>query len=148
MTSGLPNVTSGGKYAHLSELMAMGLVIFGDSNVDMIDGALAHLMLKFANDIVDEVNMHPYREGMDQIARYISIEDKRPIDDHIMMDGLAAAYAKHQRSDKAIVLMSDYYKTMNRKLWQERNGNTPIDVRAFDVAKTNPNNGSLSSEGE
>lgn len=136
-----PHVDDGEGYAPLGDLMSMGLVLFGDNNVDMADGALAHMLLYFANTIVSEVNAHPYRTGMKPIPIYQHPADRRRIPDPILINGIAAYYAGQQQSQKAPLLMGQYYQTMNRMLWLELNGNTKIEARIFDKTPTNETNG-------
>lgn len=136
-----PHVDGGKGYAPLSDLMSVGLMIFGDNNIDMADGALAHLLLYFANNIVSEVNIHPYRTGKPLIQPYSHPAEVREIPDAILIDGIAAFYAGQQQSQKAPLLMAKYYQTMNRLLWMELNGNTKIEARIFDKGPTNETNG-------
>ena len=128
-------------YSPLSKLMATALAVFGDSHYDMADGGLAHLLLLMANNVVGDINRHPYRTGMTRISHYTHPEDTRPINDLIMISGIAAYYAGQQVSAKMQTLMAQYYQQLNGILWDELNGNTKISLRAFDKVETSPLNG-------
>ena len=112
--------------------MSLALMIFGDNNINMADGALAHMLLLFANQIVSQFNMHPYRTGMKKIQFYTHPSDVREIPDQVMIYGMAGLYAGQQRSDKAPTLMAQYYQLLNTLLWEQLNGNTNIEARIFD----------------
>lgn len=140
------NVDKGSGHAPLSTLMARALIRFGDNNPDLMDGTLVHLLLDFANQIVDEVNIHPYRTGMDAIAYYVTPEDVREINDLTMALGIAAHYAIQQGSQKSQTLLPLYYQTLNRALWMELNGNTKIQARPYDSGAYSYVNGQATEE--
>jgi hypothetical protein len=137
------NVDQGSGYAPLNDVMAKALMLYGDSSFDTHDGVLPSLLLQLANTIVVEVNQHPYREHLAPVEFYGDITSRRSIPDIIMMYGIAGAYATQQGSSKGPMLMAQFYKMMNQIFWQEKNGNTPIQVRAFDKKgiSTDPING-------
>jgi hypothetical protein len=141
MTTLSANVDQGSGHGPLSRLMSMALVIFGDNNMAMADGQLVHLLLHFANMVVDEVNAHPYRDDIDPVEYYVSPEDVRPVADQIMIAGIAGFYAAQQASSKAPALMSSYYRTMNQRLWFELNGLTDIQARPRDAGSYSRING-------
>ena len=126
------NVDNGSGRSPLSNLMSLAMLTFGDSNIDHADGALAHLLLLFANLTVSEINAHPYREGKDTVLPYVHPADKRDIPDLTMIAGIAAKYASQQGSAKAAILESSFYQTMNRELWMELNGNTRLEALSVD----------------
>jgi hypothetical protein len=142
MTTVSAHLDRGSGYAPLSECMSKALVLMGDNNYDMADGSLAMMLLMMANNVVMEVNSHPYRTGKTPIKFYTSPEDVREISDMIMIAGIAALYAAQQVSQKAGMLNAMYLKTMNQQLWFELNGNTKIQIRPVDTGPFNPTNGS------
>ena len=146
MTTLSPNVDKGSGHAPLSELMSRGLMLFGDNNIDLADGSLAHLLLMFANTIITEINQHPYRTGLPAIEYYGHPEDVRAVNDLTMIYGLAGMYASHQASQKAPALMAQFYQTMNRMLWNELNGNTKIQARPTDAGSYSRINGQYVEE--
>ncbi len=117
-----PHVAGGGSSSPLSDLVRQGLALMGDSSAKRSTGDLEHLMIFFANQIIDEVRNHPYWDGV-EVDYYTSSTEKRGIPDMVMVTGLAAKYATQQASQKAGALLSGpsgYYKTLNRKLWERR----------------------------
>ena len=137
------HVDQGSGNAPLKELMASGLHLFGDSSFESHDGTLPFLLMTLANSVVVEVNQHPYREHLPPVELYGDLSSRRDIPDLVMTYGIAGMYATQQQSAKGPMLMAQYYKLMNQLFWNAKNGNTPIQVRAFDKegVTSDPNNG-------
>jgi hypothetical protein len=95
--------------------------------------------------------MHPYHDNTD-LEYYESIQDSRPIDDIILVQGLLYHYAMQQGSDKIQIYLPTYNSTLNRQLWHKINGNTKIRMTVVDDGTnkanagggtTNTNNGTV-----
>lgn len=130
-----PHVSGGGENAPLSELIRQGLSLMGDSSSKRSTGDLEHLLLLFANMVIDEVRAHPYWDGT-VVPYYVNVADKRDIPDMIVVTGLAAKYATQQVSQKAGALLngpSGYYKILNRKLLERKIGlNATLELRPLE----------------
>jgi len=138
-------------YSPLNTLVMQAIRRFGDFHPGTIDGDVMLMFMEFANQIIDEVRMHPYHDGTD-IDYYQSQTDVRAIPDPIIIQGLLYHYAVQQGSDKFQLYMPMYNKLMNQLLWQKINGNTKIQMRVVDDGtnkrntgggKTNENNGTV-----
>lgn len=138
----------GGVYSPLNALITQALTRYGSFASGQMDADAALTFLHFANEIVDDVNQHPYRTGFPPIDYYLSLQDIRPIDDTIIVHGLMAKYAIQQRSEAAGLNDNLYNRTMAARLYYAVAGNSPIRVRPVDggsnrasSAKTNPYTG-------
>lgn len=123
-------------------LTASALRRFGDFAPGSVSGDVGLMFLEFANLIIEDIRAHPYWPKDQALDYYTHPTDKRPIPDDVVTAGLLAHYAIQQGSEKAQVYLPLYYRTLNARLWQMANGNTPIRMRPYDVASdTNPTNG-------
>lgn len=125
-------------YSPLSTLAMQAIRRFGDFAPGTIDGDVMLMFLEFANQIVDEVRAHPYHDGT-PLDYYQSQDDIRPIPDNIIVAGLLYQYAMQQGSEKLQLYMPNYNNTLNRQLWYNLNGNSPIQMRVMDGG-THPGN--------
>ena len=138
-------------FSPLETLAMQTLRRFGDFHPGTVDGDVMLMFIEFANQVIEEVRMHPYHDGTD-IDYYQSATDVRPISDQIMMAGLLYHYALQQSSDKLQIYMPMFNKTLNQQMWQKLNGNTKIQMTIVDDgtnkrnkngATTNANNGTV-----
>lgn len=125
-----PNIRD--EFTPLNSLIMSALRRYGDFNPGTIAGDVSLMLLEFANLVIDEVNQHPYREGMPRIPYYVSLEDARDIPDPIIIVGMMAHYATQQMSQKMEIYVPMYNKTMNRLLWDSLNGNTKLRGKVVD----------------
>lgn len=119
-------------YAPLSNLIERALRRYGEFHAGTEDAETNLMMLEFANQIVDDIRAHPYRDMEVEYDYYQSLEDRVPIADTIMVNGLLAYFALQQLSEKAQVYVPQYTKTMNQQLWYLKNGNTQLQFRPTD----------------
>lgn len=122
----------GGAYSPLDALIRQALTRYGSFSSGQLTAEAALPFLHFANEIIDEVNQHPYRTGFPLIDYYTSLQDIRPVDDSIIVHGLMAKYAIQQRSEAAGLNDGLYNRTINSRLWHAIAGNTRIRVRPVD----------------
>jgi hypothetical protein len=129
------NPQLGDKFSTLEKLIADALRLYGEMHPSSVDGDAYMMFVLFANDIVDDVNMHPYHTG-DGIDYYYHTQEIRPIPDAIMVRGLAYAYAEQQGSQKMPMLFQRYVKTMNKMLYAIKSGGSSFqhELGAFDRA--------------
>lgn len=139
-------------YSPLNTLAMQAIRRFGDFHPGTTDGDVMLMFLEFANQIIDEIRMHPYHDGK-EIDYYQTPTDVRAIPDPIIISGLLYHYALQQGSDKLQIYMPTFHRTLNQLLWQKRNGNTKIQMRVVDDGtndrnlgggKVNTNNGTVS----
>ena len=118
-------------YAPLNELIARAIRRFGDFSSSSITGDVQNMFIEFANDVIEEYRSHPYYDGR-ELAYYKSANESRPVPDVIMLAGLIAHYSFQQMSEKTPGYQTLFYKTMNRNMWHDLNGNTAIQMRPMD----------------
>ena len=135
------------KNSPLSALIMQALRRYGDFHPGTVDGDVMLMMLEFANTIIDDIRQHPYHDIDYPLDYYESVEEVRDIPDPILVNGLLYHYALQQGSDKLQMYLPMYYQTMNRLLWQAKNGNTEIKMRVMDEGtnKRNLNGGTTST---
>lgn len=143
----------------LQALAMQALRRYGDFHPGTIDGDVMLMFIDFANMIIDEVRAHPYAPttsttingttttAVTGIDYYVSQTDVREIKDIIIVQGLLYHYAVQQGSDKIQFYMPTYYNTLNRELWEAKNGNTKIQLTVVDdgTNKRNINGGKTSA---
>lgn len=117
--------------SELSALMSSALRRFGDFAPGSGSSDLRLMMIEFANQVVDDIRMHPYWDGV-EIPYYEHETDHRPIDDNVVIAGLLFRYAEQQGSAKYQLFGPGYYRTLNQSLWRRLNGNTKLRVRPVD----------------
>lgn len=125
-----PHITD--QYAPLDALIVRAVRRFGDFGTQAAGGDVSNMFIEFANMVVDDYINHPYFDGRDGVVHYISVDEFKPIADQIMLGGLIAQYSFQQSSEKTPGYQSMYFRTMNQIMWQELNGNTPINLRPTD----------------
>ena len=94
------------------------------------------MMIELANRVIEDVRQHPYWDGGD-IDYYTDIQERRPIPDMIMIDGLSTHYFIQQGSDKAMVHLQLYQSNMANILHQRAYGNKPY-TRSVTDGGSNP----------
>lgn len=126
-----PHHTSG-ETSNLASLVSQALTLWGMSAPGAVDGSTINSFLIFANWVVEEVNSHPYWENNDQVDYYTSSTQTTAIPDAIMVNGILFQYASQQESSRAAAYGQNFFRTMNKILWNRLNGNTPIEVKPLD----------------
>lgn len=128
-----PHITDG-DLSELKSLISAALTLFGISHPGTIDGSTIHMFLLFANEVVEDVNAHPYWENNDPVDYFINIDQQSTaIPDLILVHGMLAKYALQQNNQAKInTWLPTYQRTLNSLLWNRLNGNTPIEVRPLD----------------
>jgi len=130
-----PNITD--SYSPLNELTVKALRRFGDYFPDGSDADVAIMFIEFANMIIEEFNMHPYRTDAEvvdasgntqfvshtPIVYYTTVEEAREIPDMVMLNGLIFHYAAQQMDAKASQYSQLYYKTLNGLLYNRHLAN-------------------------
>ena len=94
------------------------------------------MMIELANRVVEDIRQHPYWVGGD-IDYYQDTQERRPIPDLIMIDGLTAHYFIQQGSDKAMVFLQLYQANMTNILHDRSYGNKEY-VRTIPDGGSNP----------
>lgn len=136
MTSANPQIRD--NYSPLDALVKQALTIYAEFNPHTIDSDTLLLFVMLANEVVNDVNVHPYRSNATAIEDYVSPTDAREIDDRIMRAGLLAHYATQQASGKVQLYVPAYYRRLNRTLWHELSGGSgPIQMRVTDDGTNN-----------
>lgn len=131
MVSSNPHIRD--DYSPLDALAKKALTIYAEFNPHTIDSDTLLLFVELANEVVGDVNTHPYRSNVAAIPEYVSPTDAREIDDRIMQAGLIAYYAMQQASAKVQLYVPAYYKRLNRTLWHALSGGSgPIQMRVTD----------------
>ena len=139
----------------LETLILQALRRFGDYAPSTASGDTIIMFIEFANQIIDEVRMHPYWDGT-EIDYYEHPSEARAIPDNIIVSGLLFHYAMQQASEKFQMYSQSYIRTMNQERWRRLNGgNTKIQMRVMDNgsnphyvqdAKTSQINGLLADD--
>lgn len=124
-----PHIKDG--YAPLRELIKRAIRRFGDFTAESVQGDVENMFIEFANMIVLDYQTHPYYNDR-AVEEYTSVDEAKAIDDRIMLAGLLAHYSFQQSSEKTPGYQTLYYKTLNQIMWDELNGNTPINMRPTD----------------
>lgn len=120
-----------GDYSTLQILAHRALRRYGDMNPGTIEGDTSMLFIDFANEIIEDIRVHPYWNGGD-IDYFVSLEETRPIPDMVMVMGLCFRYALQQFSDKQKLYGPLYYQTMNKLLYERNIGVGHPIMNAFD----------------
>ena len=130
----------------LQTLAMQALRRYGDFHPGTVDSDVILMFIEFANMVIDEIRQHPYHDNTD-IDYYTSPTDTRPVKDIIIVSGLLFHYATQQGSEKISLYMPTYYSTLNRELWNKKNGNTKIQLTVVDngTNKRNINGGTTSA---
>lgn len=127
-------------YSPLNTLVMQAIRRYGDFHPGTIDGDVMLMFMEFANQIIDEIRMHPYHDGSD-IDYYQSPTDVRAVRDPILIQGMLYHYALQQGSEKIQMYMPMYNKILNQMLWQDLNGNTKIQMKVVDDGTNKRNTG-------
>lgn len=121
----------GDAYSELDALIESALRRYGDFAPGEASPALRLMLTEFANQIIDDIRMHPYWDGVD-IDYYDHVSEQRPIDDNVVITGLLYRYAEQQGSAKLQIYGPAYYRALNASMWRKINGNTRLRVRPVD----------------
>lgn len=134
MASVLNPPTEANGYTPLGTLAERALRDFGNHAANRATGDVMLAMLDWANEIIDELRLHPYGQGtLANLPYYTSLTETRPIPDQVVKAGLLAKYALQQGSERAMVLMTLYHQAMNRALyWLAHGGNPRHQLQTFD----------------
>ena len=124
------------KFTPLESLVRSALVRAGNFSPSRVDGEVMMMMIELANRVIEDVRQHPYWDGSD-IDYYTDIQERRPIPDMIMIDGLSTHYFIQQGSDKAMVHLQLYQSNMANILHQRAYGNKPY-TRSVTDGGSNP----------
>lgn len=127
MTSMNPHISD--NHSPLEELIMQALRRHGEFNPSSVDGDVAHMLLEFANEVIDEVNQHPYTPDTMAIEHYISIQDIRKVPDNIIVLGLLFYYADQQNSSKVKSASEKYFRTMNQALYRQYHGKAQPTIK-------------------
>lgn len=123
-----------GDYSPLQILVHRALRRYGDMNPGTIEGDVSMLFIDFANEIIEDIRMHPYWVAGD-IDYYISLEESRPVPDLVIVMGLCFRYALQQFSDKQKLYGPLYYQTMNKLLYDRNIGKGHPQFGSFDIKR-------------
>jgi hypothetical protein len=119
-------------YASLEELSMRALRRYGDMHPGTVDGEVIMMFLDFANEIIEELRLHPYWENP-EIDYYTHPAEVRPIPDAIIVAGLLFHYAAQQQSDKVQTYGPMFYRAMNRILFSRKFGSGRAEVTPWDM---------------
>ena len=116
----------------LANLISSALRRYGDG-AGTVGGNTVLMMVEFANEIIDDIRMHPYASDDDMVlAYYKHPSETRDIDDAVMIVGLMAKYAVQQvDAGRGDYLLRSYFHAMNQSLWRRKNGNAPIELNVI-----------------
>jgi len=120
----------------LSVLINRALRKFGDGAGSYLQAGDTDLFLMYANDVIREYNIHPYNDDQDDLEYYDHEQEKRDIDDLVMVKGLTFFYALDQGSKRLQFYQQDYYQTLNSWLHNLRSGSGPITLQVVDREDT------------
>lgn len=129
-----PNISQ--PYADLDDMITKAIQRFGNMSAQTVQGDVRLMMVGYANVIIEELRAHPYFSIPD-LDYYISLNDKRPIPDEIMIAGLTYYYADWNDSNKAAKFGRAYYKNMNTILYQRKFGTGKIEMNTVDKDEVN-----------
>lgn len=119
-------------FSALSMLIMKALRRFGDFNPGTVEGETNLMFMDFANEIIEDIRLHPYWDGS-TINYYIHLEEKRPIPDQVVVNGLLAKYSEQQDSDKKKMYEAKYLRSLNMYLYERAYGLGKITINKFDA---------------
>ena len=105
----------------LEELIMQALRRHGEFTPSTVDGDVSLMMMEFANEVLEEINSHPYFTGT-ELKPYVSIQEAREVPDNIIVLGMLFHYAVQQHSSKSQMAGEKYFRTMNQKLYVMKHG--------------------------
>lgn len=109
-------------YSPLQELIMQALRRHGEFSSSSVDGDVSLMLMEFANEVLEEINSHPYWTG-EILKPYISIQEARKVPDNIIVLGVLFHYAVQQHSSKAQAASEKFFRTMNQTLYRAKHGN-------------------------
>ena len=119
MASMNPHIRS--DYSPLEELVMQALRRHGEFTPSTVDGDVSLMMLEFANEVLEEINSHPYWTGS-QLKPYTALQDVREAPDNIIVLGLVFHYSSQQGSSKEVMAAEKYFRTMNQTFYRMKHG--------------------------
>ena len=122
------------EYTPLQDIVTRMLRRYGDFSVSAIDGDTLIMFLDLANQVIEEINDHPYWD-YEPLDYYNHPTEARPVPDLIMQNGLLFHYSLQQASPKIKIYSKVYYRTLNTLLWRKLNGgktSQPLRFRVVD----------------
>lgn len=136
--------------------MASAIRQFGDASSGSVNGDVSLMMVEFANEIIEEIRVHPYQTYTDSDGAVRAVvtdlnyfkhhSEKRDIPDVILIKGLLARYAFQQASKRAQALAGVAAQTMNRVMYERWSTAQGMGGNDFDAPRVT-DGGSNSSYG-
>lgn len=120
----------------LSSLIILALRKFGDAAGQHLQAGDTDLFILYANDVIRQINYHPYRDNAEDLPDYRHEQEKRPVDNSVMVKGLAFYLAQDQASKRVGMFREDFYQHLNEWLYQDRYGKGGIQLQAVDNEDT------------
>lgn len=98
---------------------------YGEGAASIGDAQIALMFIDFANEILDEMMLHPYwNKGV--VEPFLHMEDRRPeISSVVMEAGLLWKYAVRQKSRNADQYAAHFFRLMNNRFYLEAFGPNP-----------------------
>lgn len=125
-----PEITD--DYSDLATLGARTMRRAGEFAPGSIDGDMSIMLIDFANEIVEELRIHPYWPKDVRLRYYQSLTDRRPIPDLIVTNGLLAKYFLQQGDKRTDAAMSTYARMANTILYDRMFGVQDLELQAVD----------------
>jgi hypothetical protein len=119
-------------YSPLQKLTMSALRRYGEFNPESVDGNVMLMFIEFANEIIDDIRVHPYFSDAYELEYYTHQTDSRSIPDTIIIHGLMFKYASQQASEKTQMYAPLYYKVMNQTLYTEYARNSKLSIVPMD----------------
>lgn len=119
-------------YSPLQKLAMSALRRYGEFNPESVDGNVMLMFIEFANEIIEDIRVHPYFSDTFEIEYYTHVTDSRSIPDTIITYGLLFKYATQQASDKVKIYGPLYYEFMNKILYKEYARNSKLQMIVYD----------------
>jgi|TARA_R100001510_G_scaffold34719_1_gene31189 hypothetical protein len=121
-------------YSPLQKLSMQALRRYGEFAPESVDGNVLLMFIDFANEIIEDVRVHPYFSDNYEIEYYTHMTDSRSIPDTIMVNGLLFKYATQQASDKVQIYGPLYNQMLNQILYREHARTSKLQMIPVDGA--------------
>lgn len=119
-------------YSPLQKLAMSALRRYGEFAPESVDGNVMLMFIEFANEVIDDIRVHPYFSDAYEIEYYTHHTESRSIPDTIIIHGLMFKYAAQQASEKTQMYGPLYYKVMNQILYTEYARNSQLSIVPMD----------------
>lgn len=129
LSSQNPNISD--PYSPLNTMIESAYLRYGNMSVETLSGSVRHIMLGYANRIIEDIRSHPYG-SLPALNYYTAITETRPIPDEIMISGLTSYYAKWMRSIDWRGIEAEYLKALNGILYQRKYGSGKPEMSTVD----------------